>query len=60
MLVIAITFVITMGGAGDDEASTVVAQIDDRSITSDETSAPATGTHRDMFKDHSTPICFAA
>jgi peptidyl-prolyl cis-trans isomerase D len=56
MLVIAITFVITMGwwGFGDDEASTVVAQIGDRSITSDEYERAyrnAERFYRDLFKD---------
>ncbi len=55
MLVIAMTFVITMGWWGfSNKTSPVVAQIDDRSITSDEYEHAyrnAERFYRDMFKD---------
>ena len=55
MLVIALTFVITMGWWGfSNKTSPVVAQIDDRSITSDEYERAyrnAERFYRDMFKD---------
>jgi peptidyl-prolyl cis-trans isomerase D len=56
MLVIAVTFVITMGwvGFGGDESSPVVARVGERSITVDEYERAyrnAERFYRDMFKD---------